>query len=96
MKGYEEYDWLDTALKGTLKQLVVKEIDKYFDAHGLRKYGNKADKIKTVTCHVLRENNISEIEEKQTDSMPDTDSDDSDSDSDDDYVFGTFGSDSES
>ena len=96
LKGYEEYDWLDMALKGTLKQLVVKEIDKYLDAHGLRKYGNKADKIKTVTCHVLRENNISEIEEKQTDSMPDTDSDDSDSDSDDDYVFGTFGSDSES
>jgi len=96
LKVYEEYDWLNMALEGTLTQLVVKEINKYLDAHGLKKYGNKTDKIKTVTCHVLRENKIDGIKEKHSDTTLDrADSYGDASEDDDDYVADTFGSESD-
>ena len=41
LKTYNEYDWLDMSLKGTLQQLTVKELEKYVTAHGLSKYGKK-------------------------------------------------------
>ena len=41
LKTYNEYDWLDMSLKGTLQQLTVKELEKYLTAHGLGKYGKK-------------------------------------------------------
>ena len=44
LKTYNEYDWLDTSLKGTLQQLTVKELEKYLTAHGLGKYGKKVTK----------------------------------------------------
>ena len=49
----------------------------------------KLTKIKTVTCHVLREKKIDKMKEKQSDTTSDDD------DSEDDYVAGTFGSDSD-
>ena len=45
LKTYNEYDWLDMSLKGTLQQLTVKELEKYLTAHGLGKYDKKSDKI---------------------------------------------------
>ena len=98
LKTYNEYDWLDMSLKGTLQQLTVKELEKYLTAHGLGKYGKKSDKIKTISCHVLRNNELNSIKEKQlemADSMSYADQQDDESLSDDDYVVGTFGSDSE-
>ena len=44
LKTYNEYDWLDMSLKGTLQQLTVKELEKYLTAHGLGKYGKKVAK----------------------------------------------------
>ena len=82
LKTYNEYDWLDMSLKGTLQQLTVKELEKYLTAHGLGKYGKKKGQNKNhqlpFNCHVLRNN------EQDDESL-----------SDDDYVVGTFGSDSE-
>ena len=65
LKTYNEYDWLDMSLKGTLQQLTVKELEKYLTAHGLGKYGKKSDKIKTISCHVLRNNELNSIKEKR-------------------------------
>ena len=98
LKTYNEYDWLDMSLKGTLQQLTVKELEKYLTAHRLGKYGKKSDKIKTISSHVLRNNELNSIKEKQlemVDSMSYADQQDDESLSDDDYVVGTFGSDSE-
>ena len=41
LKTYNEYDWLDMSLEGTLQQLTVKEVEKYLTARGLGKYGKK-------------------------------------------------------
>ena len=56
--------------------------DVYLTAHGLRKYGNKSDKMKTIGCQVLQKKNDA-IKEKQRDmtaSMSDTDEQDEESD----------------
>ena len=58
----------------------------------------KSDKINTISCHVLRNNELNSIKEKQlemADSMSYADQQDDKSLSDDDNVVGTFGSDSE-
>ena len=55
-------------------------------------------KVKTISCHVLRNNELNSIKEKQlemADSMSYADQQDDESLSGDDYVVGTFGSDSE-
>ena len=92
LKTYNEYDWLDMSLKGTLQQLTVKELEKYLTAHGLGKYGKKSDKIKTISCHVLGNNELNSIKEKQlemADFMSYADQQDDESLSDDDSVVGT-------
>ena len=58
----------------------------------------KSDKIKTISRHVLRNNELNSIKEKQlkmADSMSYADQQDDESLSDDNYVVGTFRSDSE-
>ena len=58
----------------------------------------KSDEIKTISCHVLRNNELNSIKEKQlemADSMSYADQQDDESLSDDDYVVGTFRSDSD-
>ena len=83
----------------SLSQFSVKCFSvEYLTAHGLGKYGKKSDKIKTISCHVLRNNELNSIKEKQlemADSMSYADQQNDESLSDDDYVVGTFGSDSE-
>ena len=63
---FDEDSYLMT-LKGTLQQLVVKELKKYLTAQGLKKYGSKSEKFKTISCHVLWEKNIDAIKRKQRD-----------------------------
>lgn len=95
-KRYEDYDWLDMVLKGTLKQLLVAELNKYLVHHGLLTAGRKNDKIETVTCHVLRSKSNKEIEKKKTEETNTDDSESGSSDeSDSDYIVATFGSDRE-
>ena len=58
----------------------------------------KSDKTKTISCHVLRNNEFNSIKEKQlgmADSMSYADQQEDESLPDDDYVVGTFGRDSE-
>lgn len=66
-KTYDQYDWLKLAMDGGLKNLKVIELDKYLESNGITKYGKKDDKIKTITCHVIRANANSTIGQEKID-----------------------------
>ena len=51
---YENYDWLQIVVDGTVNKLLSEELDKYLQKHGLNTKCKKVDKIKSVTVHVLR------------------------------------------
>jgi hypothetical protein len=55
-KPYEDYDWKTMAEDGRLKKLLVKELDKYLDFHGIPKdKKSKANKALIIQKHVLFE-----------------------------------------
>ena len=60
-KTYNQYDWLKLAMDGSLKSLKVAELNKYLESNGLTKTGKKEDKIKAITCHVIRAAHTNDI-----------------------------------
>ena len=42
------------------KLLKVLELNKYLDANGLKKAGEKEDKIKAIACHLIQSNTNSD------------------------------------
>ena len=47
-KTYEDYDWTSLIETENIGKLLVIELEKYLDKHGLPKNGNKKDKIKRI------------------------------------------------
>ena len=54
IKPYQDYNWLDLVVHGKLSSLQVAELDKYLKYQQLNIHGRKDDKLKAVTCDVLR------------------------------------------
>ena len=53
-KNYNDYDWLQLFISGTLEKLNVKELDKYLDKHKLPKYRKlKGEKVDIISTHIL-------------------------------------------
>lgn len=70
-KGYEEYDWSQLSEKGQLGKLKVSELEKYLKHHQLSEKGLKADKVRRIMFHVLKEVGSETVIEVQTEEQPD-------------------------
>ena len=85
-KNYNDYDWLQLFISGTLEKLNVKELDKYLDKHKLPKYRKlKGEKVDIISTHILgtpefrsRKVTANELQTTTTD-ISDTNSSDSES-----------------
>ncbi len=59
-KSCDSYDWLSLVLSGNVSNLKVYELDKYLENYALSKKGKKLDKVKAISCHVLRDTSTNE------------------------------------
>ncbi|XP_070570891.1 uncharacterized protein [Ptychodera flava] len=89
-KDYSDYDWLDLVLNGKLGTLILSELDKYLEYNKLSKKGTKSDKIKAISCDVLRKTEGKTAMEKIREAE-NSDSESETSDSEDDVVLEEVG-----
>lgn len=83
-KSCDSYDWLSLVLSGKINNLKVHELDKYLENYGLSKKGRKMDKVKAISCHVLRDTptredtiqqHLENVEESDSEEVSSSDSD---------------------
>lgn len=62
---YADYNWLDIIVNGSLKTMTISELNKYLQYHNLSMRGKKEDKVKAVTCDVIRRADRNEEQKKK-------------------------------
>ena len=77
-KTHHDYQWEELVLNGGINKLLVSELNKYLKHYNLMTNCKKNDKLKMITCHVMR--NIANPTEEghSVEESPNTDSSDDD------------------
>lgn len=95
-KDCDEYDWNDLVLNAKLKTLLVSELDKYLEKHKLGKTRRKYDKIRTISCHVMRHSDVNVEQDGTVEGVFMSDTDEDNDDEDEDIIVAHIGSSGES